>query len=69
MAKTKNEKLNELCQRLSEKTSLDIRWAGSNGEYCCVGDNPFNYLQGYHAKRDTILYIEGVLAGIRFRDS
>jgi len=63
---TNNERLNELCKQLSEKTGLSIRWAGSNGECCCVGDNPFNYLQGYHTKHDTILYMEGLLGGINF---
>lgn len=66
MAKKNNDRLDELCKMLSEKTGMNIRWAGSNGEYCCVGDNPFNFLHGYHTKRDTILYIEGLLGGIDF---
>lgn len=66
MAKRNNDRLDELCKMLSEKTGMNIRWAGSNGEYCCVGDTPFNYLHGYHTKRDTILYIEGLLGGIDF---
>lgn len=66
MAKRNNERLDELCKMLSEKTGLNIQWAGSNGECCCVGDNPFNYLQGYHTKHDTILYMEGLLGGINF---
>lgn len=66
MRKTNNERLDELCKMLSEKTGLNIRWAGSNGEYCCVGDNPFSYLQGYHTKHDTILYMEGLLGGMGF---
>ena len=66
MEKRNNERLDELCKKLSEKTGLNIRWAGSNGEVCCVGDNPFNYLQRYHTKRDTILYIEGLLGGMDF---
>lgn len=64
--KNNNDRLDELCKKLSEMTGLNIRWAGSNGEYCCVGDNPFNYLQGYHTKHDTILYIEGLLSGMAF---
>ena len=66
MKKTNNKRLDELCKMLSEKTGLNIRWAGSNGEYCCVGDNPFNYLHGYHTKHDTILYMEGLLSGMNF---
>lgn len=62
--KNNNDRLDELCKKLSEMTGLNIRWAGSNGECCCVGDNPFNYLQGYHTKHDTILYIEGLLCGM-----
>lgn len=66
MKKRNNERLDELCKILSEKTGLNIQWAGSNGECCCVGANPFNYLHGYHTKHDTILYMEGLLGGMDF---
>ena len=62
--KTKNEKLTELTNRLSELMGIKMSWYGSNGEYA-ISNAPFHYLNSYHTKKDMILYMEGIIAGFK----
>lgn len=62
MAK-RNERLDELCKMLSEKTGTELHWYGCNGEFCISGAMD-SYLRNYHSKKDLCLYIEGMLAGM-----
>jgi len=65
----KFEKLTKLGEELSQLTGMEHKFAGSNGEYCCCVFSPFAYLREYHTLKEMTLYVEALIAGLRYGKS
>lgn len=55
-------------KQLSEAMGTKLTIVGNNGCFAVDG-TPFAYIGWYHTAKDLILYIDGILDGIKFKSN
>ena len=61
------ETLKVKVQQLQEATGTKMTLVPCNGEYAVNCNDLFSFLGWYHSARHLIIYIDGILGGIKFK--